>query len=467
MASVSSSITTALGVGSGIDTKALVSSLVAATRDPKQEVITNRQSLNSARISALASASSSIDTFADALNSLLAGTGYAGTPASNDPSIATVGLLPGGVPMGLPAQLEVKQLASARTLASTPVVGATAATAVGEGEMILTVGGQSATISITAANNSYSGLAAAINEAGLGVTASVITDTQGTRLVMKGATGAANDFSLASVSGAELAQFAWEGSDSATMASMATPKDAIISLDGVEQRYASNTIDTAIAHLRIDLNKAVPGTLVTLASTEPTTTMRDLMVEFVDAYNTLMKALNTSTSTGADSASSGVLNGEASIRDMKRQLSQMTSTGLTSSGTYRTLSDIGVATNRDGTLKLDTDVLDKAIAADPSAITQMLNPAVATATNPGLAGMMDAVRDRVQVKDGALAQAQVKYEALAKSLSEQLEKLDTQMTSYEAQLTTVYSKMETRLTALKATQSYLEQQIEMWNNSDS
>ena len=333
--------------------------------------------------------------------------------------------------------------------------------------MTLTVGGQSATISITAANNSYSGLAAAINEAGLGVTASVITDTQGTRLVMKGATGAANDFSLASVSGTDLAKFAWEGTDSATMASMATPKDAIISLDGVEQRYASNTIDTAIAHLRIDLNKAVPGTLVTLASTEPTTTMRDLMVEFVDAYNTLMKALNTSTSTGADSASSGVLNGEASIRDMKRQLSQMTSTALTSSGTYRTLSDIGVATNRDGTLKLDTDVLDKAIAADPSAITQMLNPAVATATNPGLAGMMDAVRDRVQVKDGALAQAQVKYEALAKSLSEQLEKLDTQMTSYEAQLTTVYSKMETRLTALKATQSYLEQQIEMWNNSDS
>ena len=46
MASVSSSITTALGVGSGIDTKALVSSLVAATRDPKQEVITNRQPMH-------------------------------------------------------------------------------------------------------------------------------------------------------------------------------------------------------------------------------------------------------------------------------------------------------------------------------------------------------------------------------------------------------------------------------------
>ncbi|MBH1999275.1 MAG: flagellar filament capping protein FliD [Sphingomonadaceae bacterium] len=466
MASVSG-ITTALGVGSGIDTKALVSSLVSAARDPKQQVLASRQSLNSARVSALASASSSLDTFADALNSLLAGTGYSGVPASNDPSIASVSLLPGGVPKGLPAQLEVKQLASARTLASTPVVGATAATAVGVGEMTLTVGGQSATISITSANNSYSGLAAAINASGLGVTASVITDTQGTRLVMKGATGAASDFSLTSVSGTDLAAFAWSGTDSATMASKSDPKDAIISLDGVEQRYATNTVDTAIANMRIDLNKASPGTLVTLASTEPTTSMRDLMVEFVSAYNTLLKGLNTATSKGADSSSAGVLNGESAIRDMKRQLSQMTSTALSASGAYRTLSDIGISTNRDGTLALDTKALDKAIAADPAVITQMLNPAVASATTPGLAGMLDSVRDKIQQKDGPLASAQAKYKGLAETLTKQLEKLDTQMTNYQTQLTNVYSKMETRLTALKATESYLKQQIEIWNNSNN
>ena len=75
MTSVSSSISTALGIGSGIDTGALVTSLVSAARDPKQKMIADRQSANNARISALASASSSLDTFADALNSLLAGTG--------------------------------------------------------------------------------------------------------------------------------------------------------------------------------------------------------------------------------------------------------------------------------------------------------------------------------------------------------------------------------------------------------
>src|SRR3546814_12840686 len=108
MTSVSSSSLTALGAGSGIDTASLVSSLVSATKEPRQAAITNRQTLNSARISALASASSSLDTFADALNSLLAGTGYSGTPASNDPSIASVSALPGGTPTGLPAQIEVR-----------------------------------------------------------------------------------------------------------------------------------------------------------------------------------------------------------------------------------------------------------------------------------------------------------------------------------------------------------------------
>lgn len=467
MTSVSSSILTALGAGSGIDTSSLVSSLVSAAKEPKQTAITQRQTLNTARISALASASSSLDTFADALNSLLSGTGYSGTPASNDTSIVAVSALPGGTPSGLPAQIEVEQLAASRTLASTPVAGATASTAVGMGQLTLTVAGKSQTITIDSTNNSYSGLAAAINGAGLGVTASVITDTQGTRLVMKGPTGAANDISLTSVSGADLANFAWNGTDSATMASAGDPKDAIIKLDGVEQHYSSNTIDSAIANLRIDLNKAAPGTSVTLATTEPTTSMRDLMVEFVDAYNTLMKALNTATSVGTDSSTSGVLNGEASIRDMKQQLSKMVSTQLTATGNYKTLNDLGVSTNRDGTISLDTTMLDKAIAADPTAVTQMLNPSVKTDTNIGLAGLMDGVRNNIKKDGGPLANSESKYKALASDLTDQLSKLDTQMSDYQDQLTKVYSTMETRLSALKATQSYLEQQVALWTKSSN
>ncbi|MDO7834069.1 flagellar filament capping protein FliD [Sphingobium sp. HBC34] len=470
MTKVGSSILTALGAGSGIDTSALVASLVSATREPKQMAITDRQSLNTSRISALASAISSLNTFADALSSVLSGSDYTGTPNSADASIASVSLLSGGTPAGLPAQLTVEQLATARVLSSTTTAGATGSTAVGTGSLTITTASGTKTVTIDSTNNSYAGLAAAVNASGSGVTARVVTDAQGTRLVFKGETGADNDFSLSATAdngGSALAGLSWSTASAGTMTSTSDPRNAQITLDGVAYEYAGNSIDDAIPYLRIDLNKASPGTTVNLSMTQPTAGLSDLLKEFVDAYNTLMKALNTATATGSDSSSAGVLNGVSGVRDMKRQLATLTSTELGSTGAYRTLADIGVTTNRDGTLSLDTDRLASAMEADPEGITNMVNPKTSTTTSPGLSKLMDSVRDSIEKDDGPIKTAQKLYDAQAEEFTRQLEKLDDQMTNYEQHLTSVYAAMETRLSALKATQSYLEQQIKVWNNSDN
>ncbi|CAM8627839.1 flagellar filament capping protein FliD [Sphingobium sp.] len=463
MTSVGSSILTALNAGSGIDTSALVTSLVSATREPKQTAITSQQSLNSSRISALASAISSLDTFADALTEVLSGADYTGAVASNDASIASVSLLSGGSPAGLPAQLTVDQLASARVYSTGATSGATGSTVIGTGSFTLTnAAGEDTVITLDSSNNSFAGLAAAINAANTGVTARVVIDTQGARLVFKGETGADNDFTIsasADDSGSILGGMSFTSSSA--------PLNAKVTLDGVAYEYASNTIDDAISYLRIDLNKASPGTTVTLSMSQPTAGLSDLLKEFVDAYNTLMKALNTATATGADSSSAGVLNGVAGVRDMKRQLAAITSTQLAATGTYKTLADIGVSTNRDGTLTLDTARLASAMEADPEGVTNMVNPKVSTTASPGLSALMDTVRDNIEQEDGPLKTAQARYDAQAEEFTKQLEDLDEKMTNYEEHLTKIYAAMETRLSALKATQSYLEQQIEVWNNSDS
>lgn len=466
MTSIGSSISASLGIGSGIDTSELVSKLVAAVREPKETVITGRQTTNNARVSALASASSSLDTFSNALTSLLSGTGFSGTPTSNDPTIVNVAALPGGTPAGLPAQIEVKQLAFAQTLESTALAAKT--TAVGLGTLTLTTASGSSTITIDSTNNTLEGLAAAINGKNAGVTASVVVDNQGARLVMKGATGEANAFTLtAGTADADLQRFTFDGTNTpGSLQKKQSAQDSIIAIDNVEMRNSTNTVDTALPYVRIDLNKAAPGTLVTLASDEPTSTMRDLVVEFVDAYNTLRKALNSVSATGTDASTAGALAGDAGIRDMKTQLARLTSTNLMSSGPVRTLADLGISTNRDGTLALDTTKLDAAIAANPAAVTQMLNPSVVTDDNPGLAGAMKKVRDSIQGEGGALAASQRKYKALQETLTDQLEKLDKDMTDYEERMTTIYAKMEAQLTAMKATQSYLEQQVAVWTNSN-
>ena len=108
-----------------------------------------------------------------------------------------------------------------------------------------------------------------------------------------------------------------------------------------------------------------------------------------------------------------------------------------------------------------------AIERDPEAVSNMVNPKVSTAANPGLSKLMDTVRDTIEQDDGAMKQAQKRYDTLAKDFTEQLKKLDEQMTDYEAQLTKIYAAMDTRLSALKATQSYLEQQVKVWTNSNN
>lgn len=466
--SIGSSIAGLLGTGSGIDTAALVSQLVSATRTPREAAISSRASENSARISALASATSSLETFSTALTETLKSASYAGQPASTDPTVVSVTALPGGTPTGLPAQIKVTQLALAQSLDSVNLASAT--TAVGLGTLTLTVGSNTAQIDITAANNSLDGLAAAINETGLGVTAQVVTDVSGSRLLLRGQTGAANAFTLRKLGGdtadTDLQRFTWNGG-SGNMTRRQTAVDSIIKLDNATIQSASNTLENVIPYVRIDLNKVSATVPVTIATDEPTTSVKDLVKEFVTAYNTLRSALNSATVSGADASTAGALAGDPGVRDMVQQLARLTTTTLASTGDYKTLNDIGISTNRNGTLALNETRLDAAIAADAGAVARMINPAVSTASDPGLAAAVKAVKDNLQSTNGSLATSKAKYDKLATELSKQLEKLDTEMTDYEARLTATYAAMEKRLNAFKATQTYLEQQIAQWNNSDS
>lgn len=464
--SIGTSIAALLGGTSTIDTGALVTQLVNATRGPRESAITSKQSLNSTRVSALASAMSALDTFSAALTETLSSSSYKGQPASNDPTIVAVSTLPGGTPQGLPAQIEVQKLAAAQVLES-PIL-ATATTAVGQGTLTLTTASGAKTITIDATNDSLSGLAAAINASGSGVTASVVTDNRGARLILKGATGAANAFTLTKgatdTADVNLQRFTWDGA-AGGMTSDQIAEDSVVYIDGIRHQNNSNTLDTALPYLRIDLNKAAPGTKVTLATNQPTSSMKDLLSEFVTAFNTLKSALNSATSISSDGKTAGALAGDAGVRDMVNKLSKLTTTALATTGTYKTLSDIGVKTNQDGTLALDGTLFDKAFAADPTGIAQMIAPTTSTVSTPGLAKIVTDLKTTLEGTSGALAASKSKYDKLAADYTAQMDKLDKQMTDYETQLSAVYSAMGTKLAALKATQTYLTNQIDAWNNA--
>jgi flagellar hook-associated protein 2 len=470
MTTIGGNIVSTLSGSDSINTSAIVDQLVSAARDPKQSLLNSRVSDNNARISALASAASALDTFSSALVSAAQDSAFKGQPASNDPSIAAVSAMPGGTPQGLPAQIEVKQLASPQILESINLSAKTQPVGLGTFTLTTKAGGaspQTATITIDSSNNTLQGLADAINGAKAGVTATIVTDNRGSRLVLKGETGDTNAFTLTKggtdTADADLSRFLSSG-NSVTLTQRQSAQDSIVLIDGVEMQNDSNVLTTALPYVRIDLNKAAPGTTVTLATDEPTKNNKDLVNEFVTAYNTLRSALNRASVTDSDASQAGVLAGDSAVREMKNQLAKLTTTQLASSGPYKTLNDLGVKTNKDGTLSIDTARLDAAIAADPGAVSRMLNPAVSTASDPGLAASVKKVRDSLQDTNGSLNASKTKYAQLQKDLTAQLAKLDKDMSNYQDQLSTVYTKLATQLNAFKATQSYLKQQVDLWTN---
>lgn len=532
-----SSIGYSLGIGSGLDIKGLIEGLSQAERAPKDALLKRREEANNAKISALADASAGIDSFASALTGLIAGGTLFSQPSVSDPSMLSASAVAGTRLTNLSADLEIVQLAKSQTLQSA-LIGSSAP--VGQGDFTLTTAVGSFTVTIDATNDSLSGLAEAINAKNAGVTASVIVDQGSARLVLKGATGEANAFTLDvpadTTSGLE--RFAYGPAVTGGMTQAQAAQDAILRLDGVEVKRSSNSFKDLIPGVQIDLKRAAPGTRIALGVTRPGAAIEQAVGDFVTAYNEISKALAAATAAGVDGAG-GPLRGDLSIRELKRQLADLPSKVLNSQGSLKTLSEIGVATNRDGTLTLNRSRLQSALASNPADVEGLFNPvqyssspfvsitspiggvkpgtytvtnlvpasgttpasgevdgvaatgmesfliapvnsaavglafevkgAVSSATitiDPGLGGALKAIRDAVRARSGPIAKSEERLQAEAKSIAADRLALETRAKTRYDQLTKSFTSMERQVSAFKATQAYLENQIKAWNSDN-
>ena len=523
-----------LGIGSGLDIKSLVNQLSDAQKAPKQAQIDKRETLNSARISSLGEISGAIDNFASALSSLIAGGTLFTQPTVSDSSILGAKALPGARIGGLSGELEVVQLAKAQVLESTRV---TASDPVGQGTLTLTTAAGGFDIVIDSTNDSLDGLARAINGAAGGVTASVITDAGGARLVLKGGTGEASAFTLSTAATSGLERFAFGPSVTGGLTEAQGAQDAIVRLDGVQVQRSANSFTDLVPGLQIDLKKAAPGTIVSLGASRPKAEIEQGMGDFVAACNELAKLLADATKAGLGE-DGGVLRSDVGVRDMKRKLGELTSAALTVAGDGpHTLAEIGVRTNRDGTLSLDSFRLQAALTDNPDAVEALFNPSqwsssaavsiksamgkvkpgvytltdlvpaaglvaasgkvdgaamtgvetnlvapsgstalglivgvesaassVTITIEAGLGGALKQIRDFLRDRNGPFAAANARLEKEKTAIADDKSQLETRSTQYHDQLLTTFTRMERQVSAFKATQSYLEQQVKMWTN---
>jgi flagellar hook-associated protein 2 len=280
--------------------------------------------------------------------------------------------------------------------------------------------------------------------------------------------------------------------------------------------------------------------LVALGVSRPTAAIEQAMTDFVTAFNELHAMLAGMTApASAAGGESGALRGDLSIRELQRQLARLPSTILSNGGGPATLAEIGVGTNRDGTLSLNRSQLQEKLAADPDGVEALFNPAqrssspllvimskmgkvkpgtytltdlvpagggadatgkvngvsfissgphviapagspalglvldvkgaVASATvtvDAGLGGALQAIRDALSGRGGVFEAARERLNDEAASIADQRAALDLRSSAYYDRLVTQFTAMERQVSAFKATQSYLEQQIKIWSNSD-
>ncbi|MES2819754.1 MAG: flagellar filament capping protein FliD [Pseudomonadota bacterium] len=186
------------GLGSGIDIGSIVKALVDAERAPKQSQLDRLEKATSSRISALGTMRSSIGEFSSTLQNLNKLSAFQKLTASSTNSSVLTATATGNVPAGR-FSLQVQQLASSSKVALQSVAGTSAAT-FNSGTLQITAGSSSLDIQVTADNNSLVGIRDAINTAGTGqgISASIVSDATGSRLVLSSSkTGEGNDLQVA------------------------------------------------------------------------------------------------------------------------------------------------------------------------------------------------------------------------------------------------------------------------------
>lgn len=468
------SIAKTLGSGSGIDISALVGGLVDAQFANKTQVFTQRQETLKAQISAASELKSGITGFDTALKSLIKTGTLATAPVSSNASILKASLLSGGTITGLPTAVEVRQLATSQVASATAVTDKSAA--IGTGKLTLTFGAATVTdgemtaftagaaapidITITSANSSLTGIAAAINAKNAGVTASILSDSDGARLVVKSATGASQAFTLTATEdvGAEGLAALNIGVGATGTAINTSAQDAVVAIDGVAVRRAGNSILDLVPGVRLDLVAASVGTKVTISAEAPTAALGQAVGDVVDTYNELLARLKVATNN-----IDGPLKSDAAAKSLLRSLQNLSMATLVpgaAEGTPSTLSGIGVATNRDGSLRLDATRLASSIATYGSAVEAMFK------SGAGLSAALTTIANAASNREYGLGASEARYTAAQTSLSIDQEKAAAAAESMRTRMTRQFAGMDSAVAAYKSTQSFLENQVKAWNSNN-
>ena len=465
IAGSSSTATSNAAGGSVINVSTLVSELVAAAQAPQQQLITNQTTAVTANISAVGTLKSALSTFQSALTALSTPSSFNSVTATSADDTLVAATASGDAVPGSYA-VTVLNLASAQQLLSGAFTGGSSAV-VGTGSLTLAVGGSSFNLTIDATDDTLSGIANAINSAANnpGITATVIQGTDGGHLLLSSSlTGAVNTLSVTETDGGNgLAALTYGTGDTAHYTQNAAASDASFSVAGVPYTSGSNDVSDAISGVTLNLlgvtgtgtgtgtgtSGTVPSSVnVTVGS--DTSTVETNIQSFVTAYNTLQTALASLGSYDSTTGTAGQLLGNPVLTGIESQIQNALYSQVGASN-YNTLASIGITTNSDGSLSVNSATLESALSTNFADVSQLFS-----GTN-GVATQLNSQITSALGSTGSITDYATTLTQQNTALQNQTTTLDNQMSALSATLTQQYATLNTLLSSLQSTSAYLTQ----------
>jgi flagellar hook-associated protein 2 len=393
------SITSTTGA-SGLAIDSIVTGLMTLEQQPITQIKTQVSSYNT-KLTAYGTLKSGLSTFQAAVDKLATAAKFTAQSAKLTDSSSLAATADGTAANGS-YSIAVTQLATSQKLATSAYASAT--DIIGTGTLNISFGTytaspasftanadkQALSITIDSTNNTLSGIRDAINAKNASVSASIVNDGSGNRLVITSKdTGAVNSLKIDvtdtdgnSTDGTGLSALAYDPLSTVgagkNMTQLVGAQNALLTVDGLSISKPSNTLNDVIQGVTLNL-KSITSVNATLEISTDTDTIQATVQNFVDAYNKLNSSLRDLTKfVEGGSTSNGPLLGDSATRDIMVKLKSMLARPSTTATTFRTLSDIGVKSGENGVLTLDTAKLTTALNTNLSDVAKLFAPSATT-----------------------------------------------------------------------------------------
>ncbi len=438
----------ALGIGSGLDANSIVEQLMAIEQQPLIN-LQQKEAGYLAELSAIGQLRSAISTFKDTADAISTASDFdVYTATSADTAIFTASASSSAAAGTY--DIEVTSLAVAQKQGSSSFADSDTTTVGSSGDTVtITIGSDDFTVDVGA--KTLDQIAAAINSASdnVGVTASVIQeDSSNYYLTLTSdETGTANTMTLAfeDSGGSPIA-------DPLGMAQIQAADDAEIVVDGTYNvTRSSNTITDVVEGVTITLLDT-SASAVELNVAQNSNSIISSIHEMVDAYNALQ---TTISSLGANQ-----LSGDSTIRTLQNQVLSVFNTSASGlSGDYSSLYEIGIEFDRYGVMSIDSADLNSAVTSNLDSVAELFSN-----DDQGFAFRLSGVLDSMLDDNGLLDAREDGLNAQIESTRDTADSFTLRLEMIEARYKAQYSALDTLMSSLTATSSYLDQQLSILAN---